>query len=77
LYNEELNNLYSPSDIIRVNKSSMMRLAGMWHTRNAYKILVGKPEGRESPGDIGLDEGIILKRVLLEKQCMTIWTGLI
>jgi hypothetical protein len=49
LHNEELHNLYSPPNIIRFIKSRMMRWAGhvaqMGETRNAYKILVGKPEG--------------------------------
>jgi hypothetical protein len=45
--NEELHNLYSSPNIIRM-KSRMMRWAGhvarMRETRNAYRILVGKPE---------------------------------
>jgi hypothetical protein len=50
LHNEELHNLYSSSNIIRMIKSRRMRWAGhvgrMRKTRNAYRILVGKPEGR-------------------------------
>jgi hypothetical protein len=49
LHNEELHNLYSPN-IIRMFKSRRMRWAGhvarMGETRNAYRILVGKPEGK-------------------------------
>jgi hypothetical protein len=49
LHNEELRNLYSTSDIIRVIKSRMMRLvrhiARMEDMRDAYKVLVGKLKG--------------------------------
>jgi hypothetical protein len=48
LHNEELHNLYSSPSIIRIIKSRRMRLAGhvarMGKKRNAYRILVGKPE---------------------------------
>jgi hypothetical protein len=50
LHNEELNNLYSSSSIIRVIKSRRMRWAGhvarMGEKRNVYRILVEKPEGK-------------------------------
>jgi transcription termination factor 2 len=50
LHNEQLLNLYSSPSIIRMIKSRRMRWAGhvarMRETRNAYRILVGKPEGR-------------------------------
>jgi hypothetical protein len=50
LHNEELHNLYSSPSIIRMTKSRRMRWAGhvarMGEKRNAYKILVGKPEGK-------------------------------
>jgi hypothetical protein len=49
LHNEELHNLYSSPNIIRMIKSKRMRWVGhvarMRETRNAYRILVGKPEG--------------------------------
>jgi hypothetical protein len=48
LHNEELHNLYSSLNIIRMNKSSRMRWAGhvarMGEKWNAYRILMGKPE---------------------------------
>jgi hypothetical protein len=49
LHNEELHHLYSSPSIIRVIKSRRMRWA--WHpaslrNRNAYRILVGRPEGK-------------------------------
>jgi hypothetical protein len=50
LHNEELHNLYSSPSIIRMIKSTRMRCAGtvarMGEKRNAYRILVGKPEGK-------------------------------
>jgi hypothetical protein len=54
LHNEELNDLYSSPNIIQVSKSRIMRWAGhvarMEEKRGAYRILVGKPEGRRPLG---------------------------
>jgi hypothetical protein len=54
LHNEELHNLYSPPNIIRMTKSMRMRWAGqvarMGAKRTAYRILVGKPEGKRPLG---------------------------
>jgi hypothetical protein len=48
LHNEALHNVYSSPSIIRRIKSRRMRwegrIARMWDTRNAYRVLVGKPE---------------------------------
>jgi hypothetical protein len=50
LHNGELQNLYSSQSIIKTITSRRMRWA--WHVarmmvkRNAYRILVGKPEGK-------------------------------
>jgi hypothetical protein len=50
LRNEELHNLYSSPSIIRMIKSKRMRWSGhvarMEKPRNAYRILMGKPEGK-------------------------------
>jgi hypothetical protein len=49
LHEEELYNLYSLPNIIRMNRSRMRReghVAQMGVKRNAYRILVGKPEGK-------------------------------
>jgi hypothetical protein len=54
LHNEELNDLYSSPNIIRVIKSRRMRLAGhvarMGGKRGAYRILLGRPDGRRPRG---------------------------
>jgi hypothetical protein len=54
LHNEELHNVYSSPSKIRVVKSRRMRWTGhvarMGEKRNAYRILVGKPEGRRQLG---------------------------
>jgi hypothetical protein len=48
LHNEELHELYSLSSIIRIIKSRRMgwmgHVARMGEKRNAYRLLVGKPE---------------------------------
>jgi hypothetical protein len=49
LHNEELRDLYSSPSIIRIIKSRRMKWAGhvaRMERRNAYRLLVGKPEGK-------------------------------
>jgi hypothetical protein len=54
LRNEELRDLYSLPSIIRIIKSRRMRWVGhvarMGENRNAYRLLVGKPEGKRPLG---------------------------
>jgi hypothetical protein len=54
LHNEELHSLYSSSNKIRMIKSRRVRWAGhitrMGEKRNAYRILVVKPEGQTPLG---------------------------
>jgi len=54
LHNEELNDLYSSLNIVRVIKSRRMKWAGhvarMGEERGLYRVLVGKPEGRRPLG---------------------------
>jgi hypothetical protein len=54
LHNEKLNDLYSSPNIIWVIKLRRMRWAGhvarMGEGRGAYRILVGRPEGRKPLG---------------------------
>jgi hypothetical protein len=68
LHNEELHNLYSSPNIVRVIKSRRTRWAGhvmcMQGMRNAYKTLVEKPEGKRLQEDLAIDRRIILKSIL-------------
>ena len=54
LHNEELNDLYSSPNIVWVIKSRRMRWAGhvarMREEKGAYRVLVGKPEGKRPLG---------------------------
>jgi hypothetical protein len=54
LRDEEGHNLYSSPSIIRIIKLRRMRwaghVAGRGEKRNAYRILVGKPEGKRPLG---------------------------
>ena len=54
LHNEELNDLYSSPNIVRVIKSRRMRWAGhvacMGEETGAYRVLVGKPDGKRPLG---------------------------
>jgi hypothetical protein len=54
LHNEELNDLYSSPNIVRVIKSRRKRWMGhvarMGEGRVVYRVLVGKPEGKRPLG---------------------------
>jgi hypothetical protein len=54
LHNEELRSLYSSPSIIRIIKSRKMRwtenVVQMGKKRNAYRLMVGKPEGKRLLG---------------------------
>ena len=54
LHNEELNDLYSSPNNVRVIKSRRMRWAGyvmrMGDKKGAYRVLVGKLEGKRPLG---------------------------
>jgi hypothetical protein len=54
MHNKKLHDLYSSPCIIRIIKSRRMRWEGhvarMWEKRNAYRLLVGKPEGKRPLG---------------------------
>jgi hypothetical protein len=54
LHNEELRDLYSSPSIIRIIKSRRISWAGhvtrIRGKRNAYRLLIGKPEGKRPLG---------------------------
>ena len=54
LHNEELNDLYSSPDVIQVIKSRRIKWAGhvahMGERSGAYRVLVGKPDGKRPLG---------------------------
>jgi hypothetical protein len=68
LHSGELHNLYSSPDVIRQMKSRRMRWAGhvarMGEGRNVYRILVGKPEGKDHLEDQCVDGRMGSKRTL-------------
>jgi len=55
LYNEELNDLYSSPNIVRVIKSRRMRwdvhVARMGEERGVYRVFLGKPDGKGPMGE--------------------------
>jgi hypothetical protein len=78
LHNEELNDLYSLPNIVRVVKSRRMKWAGhvarMGDERGVHRVLVGKPEGKRPWGDPDVDGRIIL-RWLFRKLVGVVGTG--
>jgi hypothetical protein len=81
LHNEELIDLYSSPNIVRVIKSRRMRWAGhvarMGERRGAYRVLVGKPEGRRPLGRSRRRWEANIKTDLLEVGCGCVdWIGL-
>jgi hypothetical protein len=79
LNNEELNDLYSSHNIVRVIKSRRMRWAGhvarMGEERGVDRVLVGKPEGRRPLGRPRRRWWIILGGIS-RRLNVGIWTGL-
>ena len=62
LHNEELNNLYSSPNIVRVIKSRRMRWAGhVVSTRGGKGCVLGKLEGKRPLGRPSLDGRMILR----------------
>ena len=81
LLNEELNDLYSSPNIVRVIKSRRMRWAGhvarMDEERGVYRILMGKPEGRRPLGKPRRKWVDNIRMVLQEVGCGYVdWIGL-
>ena len=78
LHNEELNDLQSTPNIVRVIKSRRLRWAGhvcVWVRRGVYRVLVGKPEGKRPWIDLGVDGWIILGWIS-RRWDVGMWTGL-
>jgi hypothetical protein len=79
LHNEELHNLYFSPSIIRIIESRRITWAGhiarMGAQRNAYRILVGKPEGKRPLGRPRCRWVDHIKMDLIEDG--VVWTGLI
>jgi hypothetical protein len=51
LHNDELHNLYSSPNIVRVIEARRLRWAGhMGEGRGVYRVLVGKPKGKRLLG---------------------------
>ena len=79
MHNEELNDLYSSPNIVRVIKWRRMRWAGhvarMGEERKVYRVLVGKPEGRRPLGYLGVD-GLIILGWISRRWDVGMWTGL-
>ena len=64
LYNEELNDLYPSPNIVHVIKLRMRwvgYVACIGQRRSTYRVLVGKPEGKDYLEDPGVDGRIILR----------------
>jgi len=79
LHNEELKNLYSSPNNVRVIKSRRIRWAGhvtlMGEERGVYRFLVGKPEGRRPLGR-PRRRWVNNIRMDLQEVYVGIWTGL-
>ena len=75
LHNEELNDLYTSPNIVRMIKSRRMRWAGhvarVEEERGVHKVLVGKPEGKNHWGDEDVGGRIILRWILRK------WEGVV
>ena len=74
LHNEELDDLYSSPNIVRVIKSKRIKWAGhvaRIERRGVYRVLVGKPKGKR-PRRTWEDN---IKMDLQEVGCGGAWTG--
>ena len=87
LHNMELNDLYCSPNIVRVIKLRRIRWAGhverMGESKDVYRVLVGKPEGKDNLEDPGVDGRIILRWIFRKRDVgiwirsswLRVWTG--
>ena len=79
LPNEELSDLYSSPNIVRVIKSRRMRWAGhvarMGEEKGVFRVLVGKPKGKRPQGR-PRRRWVDNIRMDLQEVDVGIWTGL-
>jgi hypothetical protein len=79
LHNENLRDLYSSPNIVRVIKSRRMgwkgHVARMGEDRSVYMVLLGKPEGKRPLGRLRRRWEIILGWIF-RKWDVGVWTGL-
>jgi hypothetical protein len=68
LHNDELHDLYSSPNVVRVIESRRMRWAGhvarMGEGRGAYRVLLGVPKARDQWEDLGVGGRITLRWTL-------------
>ena len=78
LHNEELNDLYSSPNIVRVIKSRRMRWAGhvarVGEERRVYRVLLGSRREKDYWGRLSVDGWIILGWIS-ERWYVGIWSG--
>jgi len=78
--NEELNNLYCSSNIVRVVKSRRMRwaiyVARRGEMRGVYRVFVWKPERRDNSEEPGIDGRIMLRWSFRKWDGSTYWINL-
>jgi hypothetical protein len=71
LHNEKLCDPYCSPNIIRAIKSRRMRwaghVAGKGDSRCAYRVLVGRPEGRRPLGKLRVSGRIVLKWIFKKR----------
>ena len=81
MHNEELNDLYSSPNIVRVIKLRRMRWAGhvahMSEKSGVYRVLLGKPEGKRPLGRPRRRWVDNIRMDLQEVECVHVdWIGL-
>ena len=78
MHNEELNDLYSSTNIVRVIKSRRMRWAGHVARMGEERVCLGSCSGNRREGDhwgdLGVDGWIILE-CISRRWDVGIWTG--